>query len=103
MNKKEIVVALKKLLEESAEYETARLGEQYLEDGIKEIVEKIEKDSNNPLLVKEFTLSYKVDELEVMNKLNPIERRMIIINKEINNAIKKLNEMKIKIGVEVRE
>ena len=103
MNKTNIVVALNELAQESKEIPTSRTAREYLTDGIEEIVKEIKNDLENPLLLKEFTVEFNVDELGVMQKLQPIERRLIIINDQINNAIDQLNEMKIKIGVEVNE
>lgn len=103
MNKREIVVALNELAQESKEIPTSRTAREYLTDGIEEIIKEIKNDLDNPLLLKEFTVEFNVDELEVMQKLQPIGRRLITINDQINNAIDQLNEMKIKIGVEVNE
>lgn len=103
MNKNDIVVALHELAQESKEIPTIRTARKYLTDGIDEVVREIEADLDNPLLLREFTVGFNVDELEVMKKLNPIERRLTVINDQINNAIDELNEMKFKIGVEVNE
>jgi hypothetical protein len=103
MNKNDIVVALHKLVQESKEIPTSRAAREYLTDGIDKVIREIETDLDNPLLLREFTVGFNVDELEVMKKLNPIERRLVVINDQINNAINELNEMKFKIGVEVNE
>lgn len=66
MNKTDIIVALNELAQESKEIPTSRTAREYLTDGIDEIIKEIKNDLDNPLLLKEFTVEFNVDELEVM-------------------------------------